>query len=187
MKGFISSFICCCSGFDPTNAGIVLFQIISNNSQEYFRMIPSYLIGCVLASLLSIIHTTSSIPTAFTVEPETLGTTLFIRALDSYEDCSDAQKTKLGHAFADAATLASWAIDKDHPMDTCKTSYVPFVSELDGLLTGHSFTHYLRPEDADPAIKMWDLIRQNNAASDALFHFRVKCIHQINEVCLKGS
>ena len=43
------------------------------------------------------------------------------RALDSYVDCSNDQKNKLGQGFADAATLGRWVFD--HPIDLSSTAY----------------------------------------------------------------
>lgn len=39
----------------------------------------------------------------------------------------------------------------------------------------YSYTHYLRPADAQLAKNVWDLIQQNNDPTNAQFHFTVRC------------
>lgn len=39
----------------------------------------------------------------------------------------------------------------------------------------YSYTHYLRPADAQLARNVWDLIQQNNDPTNAQFHFTVRC------------
>lgn len=39
----------------------------------------------------------------------------------------------------------------------------------------YSYTHYLRPGDAQLAKNVWDLIQQNNDPTNAQFHFTVRC------------
>ena len=143
-------------------------------------MTTYYQIGCIAATLLSL--TTAAVTGQAAEVPKAAGRSLIRRLELNYVGCSDAQKSKLGVDFADAAILGAIGFG----IDRTSTAYVTGDDWHRVPANDPRFTHYLRAEDGDLATSVMSMVAANNDPTNTSYKFSVRCAASNDNHCGSG-